>query len=135
MEEVEKALITHPAVQHSIVILYKSNDLNKEDLVAYCVLKNFINIQNLREYLIKLLPHYMIPSYFIILESLPLTLNGKINKNILHNPYDQLSIRKVTSPKTNLEIELCKIWKKVLSVKNVDIAGRFIYTSYFKRFG
>ena len=80
----------------------------------------------LREYLLKELPDYMIPTYFIQLEKLPLTLNGKIDKKALPEPDGNLNTgTEYEAPTNDLEQRLVAIWREVLKVNQVGINDNF----------
>ena len=68
------------------VVIDKEDKNNKKYLVAYIVQEKEINIQELKRYLIDVLPNYMIPTYFIKLEQIPLTLNHKVDRKALPEP-------------------------------------------------
>ena len=79
-------------------------------------------IQEWREFLKKRLPGYMIPSFFTILESFPLTPNGKIDRHSLPTP-DGTKERSTgyVPPRTPTEEALARIWSEVLEVEKVGI--------------
>ncbi|MGD2087796.1 MAG: AMP-binding protein [Candidatus Aminicenantes bacterium] len=85
-------------------------------------------VSDLRDYLVKKVPAYMIPSYFVQLERIPLTSNGKIDKNALPAPELKRSKAKATyiAPKTDIEKVIAEIWKEVLKV---DMAG--VHDNFF----
>jgi len=83
----------------------------------------------LRATLTHTLPHYMIPSYFVKLPSLPMTINGKLDRNALPAPYKQTDIEiindKQTAPSTNTEIILADIWEEVLNMRPLSRYDNF----------
>lgn len=83
-QEIESCLAKIVGVNDSIVIC---RNINKTpNLCAYIVANNDITEKNVRLHLSKHLPSYMIPNYFIFLDALPLTSNGKVNRDLLPNP-------------------------------------------------
>ena len=82
----------------------------------------------LRSFLIKKLPDYMVPSSFTILNSLPLTLNGKVDRKALPTP-DQKRIdrgeKASVSPRTTLELQLVQIWEKLLNIHPIGVTDNF----------
>lgn len=134
LEEIESALITHPLISRCIV---KAPDLtqNKLDhstnkhLVAYytTITNKEIKENDLRTYLVKKLPHYMIPSFFIKLRKIPLNANGKFDRTF------QLPIPNIKSiisqnyvpPRNEIEKKLCDIWCDVLELDKVGIHDNF----------
>jgi len=121
LAEIELVLAQHPAVKESIVVAVKT-PAGEQQLAAYIVLAGDgeeATVGALRGYLQQRLPEYMTPSVFVILESLPLTNNGKVDRRALPPP-DQarLSVeRTVALPRDNLEIQLAQIWRDVLGVE------------------
>ncbi len=98
-------------------------------LVAYLVPENKakLNVNELKQKLQTLLPDYMVPTAFMILEALPLTPNGKINYRALPTPnLDQTGeVKEKTKPRTPLEARLLDIWKEVLGTGNIGIRDSF----------
>jgi amino acid adenylation domain-containing protein len=126
--EIENRLLLHKGVKESIVIIRKgagSNDSSADTdyyLCAYIVPVHdgSATAQELREYLLLKLPEYMIPSYFVFLESMPLTPNGKINKNALPEPVLEVG-KDYEAPRDEMEEILVEIWSDVLAVEKEKI--------------
>ena len=93
-------------------------------LVAYIESFNKISEKNIRDFLSSLLPKYMIPSFFIFLDKIPINHNGKKDLKILPSPFKSLKIKK-DKPKTFLEKQVLKIWSKVLGYKNIGRDDNF----------
>ncbi|MGB8343746.1 MAG: amino acid adenylation domain-containing protein [Ktedonobacteraceae bacterium] len=121
-EEIMAALNEHPAVQTSLVI---ARDFSADDkrLVAYLILHPgaALNESELRSMLAARLPDYMIPSAFVQLDALPLTLNGKIDTSALPAPDSSNTPREVTgaSPCTPTEQALEQVIAPLLGIANV----------------
>ncbi|WP_292779568.1 non-ribosomal peptide synthetase [Nostoc sp. NMS9] len=99
-------------------------------LVSDCVKPTWINVSSLlsevRHCLQKKLPEYMVPSAFVLLESLPLTRNGKVDRNALPKPdLDSTLLEKYVAPRTPIEEILVQIWAQVLKVERVGIHDNF----------
>ena len=101
-------------------------DADKQ-LVAYVVLKNGTrDTASLREYLRGQTPEYMVPDAFVPLDSLPLTTNGKIDRQRLSEPPKTSAIDdNFVAPRTQLEEELAGLWSEVLKVERVGINDNF----------
>jgi amino acid adenylation domain-containing protein/FkbM family methyltransferase len=86
-----------------------------------------LSSSELRRYLKEKLPDYMVPSAFVLLDELPLTNNGKVNRRALPAPedVDAPGERVVTAPRTPVEELLVGIWSEVLKVKQVSIEENF----------
>lgn len=85
VEEVEGALMEHPYIQQAAVASWQDQENNKY-LCAYVIAEHELHPGALREFLSHSLPDYMIPSYFIRLDHMPCTLNGKIDRKALPLP-------------------------------------------------
>ncbi|SFJ64648.1 non-ribosomal peptide synthetase [Thermoflavimicrobium dichotomicum] len=128
--EIEARLRQHPYVSE-VVVVAREDVPGEKRLVAYLVLKEQqqANMEKWRSYLKQKLPDYMIPSAFVVLDAMPLTPNGKIDRKQLPRPEQQhleLSSR-FQAPQTELEQALAEIWCKVLGMKQVGI-----YDSFFE---
>ncbi|MEW6732306.1 MAG: amino acid adenylation domain-containing protein [Acidobacteriota bacterium] len=126
--EIEAAICEHPSISEAVVV---ARDVTGEEkrLVAYLVVHSqaSLSINELRVFLQQKLPDYMIPSVFVILESLPLTANGKVNYRALPAP-DQARpelTKEFVTPRTPIEKELAKIWSELLGVEKVGIYDNF----------
>ncbi|MEH2136766.1 amino acid adenylation domain-containing protein [Nostoc sp.] len=121
--EIEAALSQHPHVQASCVIAREDIRGDKR-LVAYIVPQPQVTprISVLRSFLKEKLPEYMVPSAFVILESLPQTPNGKIDRRALPAPEPSSELlEKYVAPRTPIEEILASIWQQVLKV---ELIGR-----------
>jgi acyl carrier protein len=101
-------------------------DADKQ-LVAYVVMKNGTrDTTPLRDYLKGQTPAYMVPDTFVALDSLPLTANGKIDRQRLSEPPKTNGIDdNFVAPRTQLEEELASLWSEVLKVERVGINDNF----------
>jgi len=131
--EIESFLLKHEAVDAALVLVkeIKKEKDNGEDaaqrfLCAYTASKKELSIHELREYLSKDLPGYMIPSHFVLLEKMPLTPNGKPDVKVL-NAYEPVpgTGAEFTPPATDTEIIIAGIWKELLQVDTVSIHDNF----------
>ncbi|WP_442940787.1 non-ribosomal peptide synthase/polyketide synthase [Nostoc sp.] len=130
--EIEAVLSQLPEVQE-VVVVAQEDQLNNKRLVAYVVPQqkngNQKNhhpdnlAQSLRANLKKLLPSYMIPSSFVLLENLPLTPNGKIDHRAL--PTHELNEAYYVMPNTEAEKIIAAIWQKALQVEKVGLYDNF----------
>ena len=125
--EIEGLLAQHPAVWENLVIIREDEPGDKR-LVAYVVLKveQSATVPELRQFLGNQLPSYMIPNAFVLLESLPLTSNGKVDRRALPKPdLDSTQVEKFVAPRTPIEEMLTQIWAQVLKIEQVGIHDNF----------
>ncbi|PSB49859.1 non-ribosomal peptide synthetase [Cyanosarcina cf. burmensis CCALA 770] len=128
LAEIEALLSQHPSVQDNVVIAREDEPGNKH-LLAYILPKSKqkLNTSELREFLRRQLPDYMMPSSFTILETIPLTPNGKIDRRALPAPTygRQESENTFVAPRNQLEIQITKIWEKVLGIQPIGVKHNF----------
>ncbi|WP_236143257.1 non-ribosomal peptide synthetase [Nostoc sp. CMAA1605] len=125
--EIEGVLSQHRDLQASCIIAREDNSGDKR-LVAYVVAKHGyeLSISQLRSFLSGQLPQYMVPHIFVILKSLPLTLNGKIDRRALPEPNSaELLADSFVAPRNQIEEILTQIWAEVLRVEKVGINDNF----------
>ena len=125
LEEIENLILKYPHIDKVTVV--KQTVQEKEFISAYYVANKRIIINELRKYLSFSLPRYMVPSYFIPLDDLPYTPNGKIDKKSLPLSKEILSIgqEKYEAPKTELQKQLVSIWENILNTKPIGINDNF----------
>ncbi len=127
--EIESVLSRHPAVSEAAVLIraLATGDLH---LVAYLVTfetETFPSLGEIETYLAERLPAYMVPSRFVTLQAMPLTRNGKLDRNALPMPdvvSDQPS-REPLAPRNGIEEILAGIWCEVLGLERVGIDQDF----------
>ena len=123
--EIEAALSEHPSVAENVVIL-REDTPDQKRLVAYIVAaQSPPATSELREFLIRKLPDYMIPAAFVMLDKLPLTANGKIDRSALPVPEQAKSATAFVAPRTENERLLAGIWSKVLRLRQVSVNDNF----------
>lgn len=123
--EIETLILKYPNIKKAVVI--KQTIQNREFVSAYFVADKRISTNELRKYLSGLLPRYMVPSYFIALDDLPYTLNGKIDRKNLPLPNKILNVGKeeYVAPQTKLQKQLVNLWEKILNVNPIGIHDNF----------
>ncbi|QWI16769.1 amino acid adenylation domain-containing protein [Bacillus wiedmannii] len=120
--EIESTLHTYASVKEAVVIVREDQPGDKR-LVAYVVGDG--NVDAWREYLKAKLPSYMVPSGFVVMEAIPLTANGKVDREALPMPEEKQINSESVGPRNSNEQILTTIWKQVLGVKKVGIYDNF----------
>jgi amino acid adenylation domain-containing protein len=124
--EIESALLNHPAVTAAVVIAKDMKDTSRE-LVAYIVSGEKLPIAELRTYLSRSLPVYMLPAHFVQLDQLPLSSRGKVDKRKLPYP-NGMDIATGTAyvlPRNAIEEKLALIWQEVLGLDSIGVKDNF----------
>ncbi|WP_442947635.1 amino acid adenylation domain-containing protein [Nostoc sp.] len=125
--EIEALMVQHTAIWESIVVV-REDELGDKRLVAYVVpqVEHSPKVPELRQFLKAKLPEYMVPSAFVLLESLPLTSNGKVDRRALPtHELDSTLLEKYVAPRTPTEEMLTLLWAQVLKLEQVGIHDNF----------
>ena len=126
--EIEAALSTHEGVRNCVVAARKERT-GEARLLAYMVPNDARRpaIGDLRAHLRTILPDYMIPSAFAFLDAIPLTPNGKVDRNALPIPGADLSdlTAGYVAPRNQIEHVMAEIWADVLGVNKVGVFDHF----------
>jgi amino acid adenylation domain-containing protein len=144
--EIEATLSQHPSIKEIVVVAVNDGSFDSEDpksktrtehgrsidhpksLVAYVASPgNEPSVAELRTYLEEKLPDYMIPSFFVQLNTLPRTANGKVDRNALPPP-DGIRpelVKTFVEPRSELEGLVAKVWREVLKLDKIGIHDNF----------
>ncbi|RSC93321.1 non-ribosomal peptide synthetase [Tenacibaculum singaporense] len=122
--EIENVLSSFPYTTNAVVML---NDFKSQKvIVAYLTTPNKIEVSKIRRDLKEILPDYMIPNYFIFINEIPLTPNGKVDKKVLPPIDEEFECNGVNeSPKNETERKVQNIWESVLGVVNIGVNNNF----------
>ncbi|MEX2494248.1 MAG: amino acid adenylation domain-containing protein [Nitrospirales bacterium] len=126
--EIESLLLEHPEVRNAVVLCREDRPGEKQ-LVAYLEKAPKVTLApaTIGLYLHTLLPDYMVPIAFVLLDQLPLTLNGKVDRQALpppnptHRPQDPFFM----APRTEVEELVVGIWKEVIHLDQVSVHDNF----------
>jgi surfactin family lipopeptide synthetase A len=121
--EIEVVLGAHPLVQEAAVI-FGEDATGEPRLVAYVISERGADTTGLRQYLERRLPHYMVPAVIVGLEAMPRTPSGKLDRQALPAPQEQLG-EAAESPATATEKSLAAIWSEVLGVEEISADESF----------
>lgn len=131
--EIERHLLTHEKIKDVVVIdrsfLGSANEKASEErfLCAFIVSEKEIPFAELKEFLAKKVPDYMIPAFFINIETIPVTSNGKVDRQGLQkveiSRSQSMSIYE--PPKTFMEKNIASIWSELLKIDRVSVHDNF----------
>ncbi len=128
LEEIEAVLGSHAGVRE-VVVTAREKASGEKNLVAYVVpsREQVPTASELRSFLKQKLPHYMVPAAIVLLEAMPKTPNGKVDKRALPAPQaaDFAETQEYVAPADELEKQLAAIWETVLDRKPVGIRDNF----------
>ncbi|MCA0756969.1 amino acid adenylation domain-containing protein [Paenibacillus sp. N4] len=120
LEEIESHLLLHPSI-HQAAVICKDN----QSLIAYIVTAEELTLTALRDYLADKVPDYMIPAQFAVLDRIPLTPNGKVDRRALPEAEGLAWEARHTTPLDQIEQDLVRIWEQVLGIKGVGTQDNF----------
>lgn len=125
---IEMALLALPVIKDAAVIDYQDESGEKK-LAAYLVSTDGkpLAVDFIRPQLAKSLPDYMIPSFFTMIDALPLTTTGKLNREALPSPAEirpQMGSDAI-APRNRVEEKVAKIWEGVLKLRAVGVTDDF----------
>jgi acyl-CoA synthetase (AMP-forming)/AMP-acid ligase II len=124
---IQIALSSHPDVSEAIVVV-RENQAGSRRLVAYVKLRRELQhaAQVLRRYAQSRVPEYLVPSVILLVESIPLNANGKVNRAALAAPREQRRIPTGReSPRTELQQAVATLWRELLMVETVGLNDNF----------
>ncbi len=123
--EIDNSLSRYPDIEQSAVIDIEDEYGNKE-IAVYFTSKEELQLHDLKKHLIQELPAYMIPSYYMKVNEIPITINGKVNRQALPIPNRaDISDVEYKEPQSDIEIKLAKVWSEVLGIEKIGIDHDF----------
>jgi amino acid adenylation domain-containing protein len=124
--EIEKVIVKYTDVVDCAVVVKEGND-GINQLIAYIVSPQELNVSDLRAGIMAHLPEYMIPSYFLRLEVLPTTANGKVDRKALPNPMtvEMIGASNYIPPSSDIQKKLVDIWQDILNRDSIGIRDNF----------
>ncbi len=123
--DIENHLLDYNGIKETVV-LDKEDKEGEKYLCAYFVADHELTPTVLRNHLSLHMPEYMIPAYFIRVEKMPLTPNGKIDRKALPEPDNNLLTEvEYIAPRNEIETKLAKIWSEILGIEKVGVTANF----------
>ncbi|MFD2679427.1 amino acid adenylation domain-containing protein [Bacillus seohaeanensis] len=123
--DIEESIRQNPKVKDAVLLLKENGDGDKK-LISYYTTDGSLLKSELRKELSDKLPDYMIPSIFIELDNLPLTSNGKVDRQSLPKPTEKdFEMGEYVAPRNAVEEMLTNIWQEVLSLERIGIHDSF----------
>ncbi|MBE9008373.1 amino acid adenylation domain-containing protein [Fortiea sp. LEGE XX443] len=125
--EVENVLALHPQVREAVIIARTDNTAEKQ-LIAYITYNSEKpTLNSLHHFLKSQLPDFMIPAAFVMLEALPLTPSGKVDRKALPQPdISHFSeSNDFVAPRNQVEAQLVKIWSEILNLPQIGVKDNF----------
>lgn len=127
LEEIEAAIREYEGV-HTAVVQVVEYSPEDQRLVAYILSEAGVPQSKLRDFLRERLPFYMLPSELVPLESLPMTINGKIDKaalDAIRIAFEERALAETARPADDFEERLRAIWQRLLKIRNIGLGDDF----------
>ena len=122
--EIETSLCKHEDINQVAVVLKELQ--GKKAITAYLTAKREMSVGELRTFLTDKLPNYMIPAFYVQLDSIPTNHNGKLDKKALPDPVGKMRTgAEYQAPSTKEEETLVEIWEELLQVPQVSLQDNF----------
>ncbi|MCX6584773.1 MAG: amino acid adenylation domain-containing protein [Candidatus Aminicenantes bacterium] len=120
VEEIENNMLRHPGVKE-VKVLDKTDNKGDKYLCAYIVPERLITGVEFKEYLSGRLPGYMIPTSFVLLDRIPLTINGKVERKAFPEP-EITPGEEYIAPGNEIEEQIAAIWSEVLGIEKSKLS-------------
>ncbi len=124
--EIESSLLRHPTVRQAAVVP-EHDERGEVRLVGYVATSAAPTVEELQDFLARSLPEYMVPSAFAMLQSLPFTASGKVDRRALRELAAAHTRRQAeyVAPRDEVEREIAAIWSELLGVERVGVFDEF----------
>ncbi|MFN5396699.1 MAG: non-ribosomal peptide synthetase [Pseudanabaena sp.] len=124
LEEIESALAQYSSIKE-VIVTTCTDDTGLKSLCAYFIANQKTRSEEIRVFLAQKIPSYMIPTFFVELEQLYLTPNGKIDRQNLPLPKPSPKASFV-SPRNDTERKLVSLWSKLLKIEKISVDDNFL---------
>ena len=119
LSEIDSKILNFPGIKESVTII------NNKNICSYIVTEKNTSVDNLRKYLGTVLPSFMIPNFITELDSLPLNVNGKVDKKRLPLPTLDEESREIVPARNDLDRIIIDELKEILDIDNISIKDSF----------
>lgn len=117
--EIDSRILSYHGIKESVTVVINNS------ICSYVVLKENVALDELKKYLSSTLPTFMVPSFIIELDSLPLNISGKIDKRALPSPLETNYNKEIILPRNELDKIIINELEDLLKIKNVSISNNF----------
>jgi amino acid adenylation domain-containing protein/non-ribosomal peptide synthase protein (TIGR01720 family) len=123
LEEIESVLSNYQGINQAVVIDIKDEILGI-CLCAYVISEGPVDLGGIKKHLYDNLPEYMVPAHIIAVDKIPLTPNGKVDRNKLPKP-EKVNTEESVLPESELEIVIARVFKGILNIESIGINDSF----------
>lgn len=111
LDEIKNVLLKIPFVEEAVIVVLNKENISKKQIGAFIQLKEKHTYEEIKKYLEKSLPDYMIPSKIVNVDKIPMTVNGKVDYNSLINNTENVKIKDIIKESNDICLE---IWERIL---------------------
>ncbi len=122
--EIESVMTSYEGIQ-LVAVTDKKDETGRQYLAGYYTSEGDIDEKELRKFLESKLPKYMVPNYFMRLDTMPMTASGKTDRKNLPVPDMSRKVDAYMPPETEIQSQLCEILRKILNMEKVGIDDDF----------
>ncbi|MGL4343557.1 MAG: amino acid adenylation domain-containing protein, partial [Cellulosilyticaceae bacterium] len=123
--EIETRLAEHGDIYETAVVV-KTDTQGNPYLCGYYTATKPLTVEALKQHIIERLPDYMVPSYFVYMDKMPLSANGKLDRKMLPEPQDHIVTEtQYVEASTDTQKQLVSIWQRLLEVEKIGIEDHF----------
>ncbi|MCL6573196.1 MAG: amino acid adenylation domain-containing protein [Bacillus sp. (in: Bacteria)] len=124
--EIEAVVGKYPGIRQIVAGTTKGNK-ESSDLIVYAVMQKgeIFDSHKLRTFTRQKLPDYMVPTFFVELQDIPLTPIGKIDRIKLPTPEPISNVKVIITPRNLIEEQLLQVWKELLSLQKISVTDNF----------
>ncbi len=119
LSEIDSKILTFHGVKESVTIIHNRN------ICSYIVTESHLSLDDLRKYLGTVLPSFMVPNFITVLDSLPLNVNGKVDRKKLPLPTLDEETREIVPARNDLDKTIIEELKEILNIDNISIKDSF----------
>ncbi len=126
--EIEQSILSNPKIKKCVVLAVENEQFSEKELVAYLVSSSPLEPEEIKSYLAGKLPDYMIPVYYVTIDEIPRSKNGKVEKKILQAAHQRKRTQQnelYLLPTTHVEKQLVSIWERILGRESIGVNQNF----------
>ncbi len=123
LKEIETIASKNSHIQQSVVCV-KQDKTGQEHICFYYIPSSNIAEKELREFFLKYLPEFMVPSFYLAISYIPLTINGKLDIKQLPLPFYKKNCV-IDKPENDIEVAVKEIWQEVLEIEDISVTSNF----------
>lgn len=121
--EIENVILKQEGVKNAAVVIHEENGTKR--LCAFLTASKPLDLAQIKDGIGRILPNYMVPDYMEVLEDMPITSNGKVDKALLKKKEINFNVQKYVMPTNDIEKKLVLLWQEMLHKDRVGVRDNF----------